>query len=162
MKLVKHLVNAKDISMNNSFIELGGDSLSAITLSIEINNTFDIDIPVKSIIDSSSLLELALLIKKSNRALKYTISKAPKQESYPLSTAQSRIYYATRSISNNNLVYNTPGAILFNCILDSKKVEKAFKKIIEANSSFRTQFIISDAEVRQEIVDKVDFKVDVS
>ena len=64
-------------------------------------------------------------------------------------------------VGDNTLVYNTPCALLINSHLDSKRVEGAFKQIIEKQSSFRTVFVLDADEVKQKILDKVDFAISV-
>ena len=43
---------------------------------------------------------------------KVKIEKAPEQENYVLSSAQKRIYYNSKMIGENNIVYNIPGGII--------------------------------------------------
>ena len=62
---------------------------------------------------------------------KNKIEKVAKQDVYPLSSAQKRIYYNSKMIGEENLVYNMPGGIMVDEILDKEKVKKAFEKILE-------------------------------
>lgn len=61
---------------------------------------------------------------------------------------------------NNSIVYNTPGAILVDSKLNKEKVESAFRDIIKSQSVFRTVFVIVNGEVKQKILDNVDFAVE--
>ena len=61
---------------------------------------------------------------------------------------------------NDNIVYNTPGAILVDSILNKETVESAFKDIIKRQSIFRTVFVIEYEEVKQKVLDNVDFAVE--
>ena len=45
---------------------------------------------------------------------------------------------------NDSIVYNTPGAILVDSMLNKEKVESAFRDIIKSQSIFRTVFVIEN------------------
>ena len=74
---------------------------------------------------------------------------------YELSSAQKRIYYNSKMIGEDNTVYNMPGGIIVDEILDKEKVKKVFAKIIERHSTLRTGFIAQKNNVVQKIKDKL-------
>ena len=49
---------------------------------------------------------------KTQKNTQIKITKAPKQEEYPLSSAQKRIYYNCKIIGEKGTVYNMPGGII--------------------------------------------------
>lgn len=65
-------------------------------------------------------------------------------------------------MSDNQTIYNIPGGMLVNDILDANKIENAFKKLIEFHSSFRTCFKFIDDKPVQVVLDNVDFKIEVN
>lgn len=160
----KKILKVKRISIDDTFLDTGGDSLSAISISSLISKKLNINVTVKDILDTSTIRNLSDLI--SQRDILHnesnSISKVQVKGSYPLSYAQRRIYYATKIIGKNDIAYNTPGALLINDLLDKEKVEQAFKKIIQNQSSFRTIFVSDGEEIKQQILDTVDFNVDIS
>ena len=96
---------------------------------------------------------------KTEDISKIKIEKAPIQETYPLSSAQKRIYYNVKMIGEENVVYNISWAMLADEILDRDKVQKVFEKIIKRHSTLRTEFIIQDGKVVQKIKDNVEFSI---
>ena len=101
-----------------------------------------------------------LIIKNKEKGIsKIKIEKVPKQELYPLSSAQKRMYYNSKMIGEENIVYNIPGGVLVDEILDEQKVQKAFETIIERHSVLRTRFVLQGNNVMQRVIDKVDFKI---
>ena len=159
--ILKSLLGIDNINLSNSLLELGGDSLTAINLSAKIRDIFGVDVFVKDIISKDSLADLSDYIsdlavsdKKS-----FEIMPAEEAEFYPLSSAQKRIYYTSKMIGDENIVYNIPGAILVDSVLDKEKVEKCFKKIIKTQSSFRTSFLMLNDSIVQKINKSVNFSV---
>lgn len=162
-KLYDIIVSIRHIdkfSMTDNLFSIGMDSIDIMNLSVKIYNVFGIEISVKSMYEIDSILDLANLI-KNNNTLSLTISKAAPKKSYPLSCAQSRIYYATK-MSDNSTIYNIPGGMLVDSILDVNKIENAFKKLIKLHSSFRTCFKFIDDQPIQVVLDNVDFNVEVN
>lgn len=158
-KLCKQL-NLETISITDDFFTLGIDSLSAIRLSVEIFNDLKINLSIKDMYDHSTIKDLAAFIDSSiSCSIDNTITKSEKLEYYPLSSAQKRIYFSSKMISEDNLVYNLPGAVIIDKILDKQKVENCFKEIIKKQSSFRTSFTMKNNEVVQIVHDDVKFSV---
>lgn len=161
LTLLEELLHLPEVSIADSFFEIGGDSLSAITLSSKIFREFHVEISVKEIMENSTISDLSNLISNKNKLEEIPLKKAPKSNYYPVSFAQKRIYYATKMISEKNIVYNISGGLLVDKILNPDKIEEAVSKIINIQSSFRTQFKIIDSQLVQEIVPNIKFKASV-
>lgn len=155
----KKVLGIENIGISKSFFEIGGDSLAAITMSELVYEKYKVKVPVKDVLNNLTIEDLASIIKNSKTLDETPIKRVPIRESYPLSYAQKRVYYASKMIGEDNLVYNVPGAILINKILDKNKVEKCFKKIIENQSAFRTYFVVEEDDVKQKIQESVEFNV---
>ena len=65
-KIFEEVLNQKNISIEDDFFKLGGDSLSAINLSTKIYDRFKIQVGIKYIFDNPTIKSLANLIKKVN------------------------------------------------------------------------------------------------
>lgn len=158
---VGNLLNINKLSIDSDFFNIGLDSLSAIKLSVEIYNDLSININIKNIYENNNIYKLAKFIDTASTIDdKIVIKKSDIMEYYPLSSAQKRIYYASKMIGDNNLVYNLSGAVLINEKINKNIIEKYFNKVIENQSSFRTSFLIHNDEVVQHVADNVDFHVD--
>lgn len=163
LDVYEKILHVNNISMSDSFFELGGDSLTAITISETISKMLNVDVSVKDILDKSIIMDLSDYISglSSITENSFEILPAEKADFYPLSSAQKRIYYACKMIGDENIVYNISGKIEFNQHLDSKKVKDTFKKIIDRHISFRTAFVIDNNEVKQKIMNNVKFDIPV-
>ena len=153
-KIIKDLLNIDSINFSNNLFEIGGDSLSAIKLCSAIKNKFKIELTVKNIFEAASLRSLAKII-DTNISNQNGIEKflySAKSDSYPLSSAQKRIYY-TSTMANQNLgVYNISGGLDFSNIIDFDKIKSIFNTLIERHESFRTFFEIVDGNINQKIL----------
>lgn len=162
LNILQELLNINNLSIEDSFFELGGDSLTAINLCTKIYSEFNIQIFVKDILENPVIKDLSDLITNSeniNNNIK--LVKADKQTYYPLSSAQKRIYYSSKKASENNLVYNVSGALLVDKLLDISKIKNAFSKILELHDSFRTRFVLNGEELVQEVLDIKDIDINV-
>lgn len=163
--LLKDMINVQNIGIEDSFFELGGDSLTAINLCTKIYSKFNVQIFVKDILENPIIKDLSDLIVSritSDKPIKLKrLEKVGKAEYYPVSSAQKRIYYSTKKISEGNLVYNVSGALLVDSLLESEKIKNAFSKIIDLHPAFRTRFILKEEELFQEIVDVENIDIDI-
>ena len=161
LDIYQKFLHVNNISMSDSFFELGGDSLTAISISEAISKELNVLVTVKDVLDKNIIINLSDYISSLSVSNKKSFEILPAEESefYPLSSAQKRIYYACKMIGDENIVYNIPGAILVNSILDKEKVEKCFKEIIKKQSSFRTSFMMINDSIMQKINKSVNFSV---
>ena len=163
IKTLKKMLHIENISIEDSILDLGGDSLTAITLSTKILSKFNVQVNIKDILTKYKIKDISDYIVKNkfNESEKIKIAKAPKKELYPLSTAQKRIYYNSKMIGDENVVYNLSGGILVEDILDKEKVKRIFEKIIERHEILRTAFIIKNEDVYQKIENTISFEIPV-
>lgn len=161
IEILKNILQTENISIDDDFLELGGDSLSAITLSSYIQREFKVQIYVKDILDSSKISDLSDLIANNSLTSQISLKPVSKSNSYKVSSAQKRIYFASQIDGSDSLLYNVPGGIIFEKELDSEKLEKCIYTIIQHQESLRTYFEVENENVVQKIKDNIDFKLDV-
>lgn len=161
IKIIEKMLQVEKVGINNTLLELGGDSLTAITLSTKILSKFDVQMNIKDILSNYKIKDMSDYIEKNKTKdiSKIKIEKAPIQDTYPLSSAQKRIYYNVKMIGEENVVYNISWAMLADEILDRDKVQKVFEKIIKRHSTLRTEFVIQEDNVVQKIKDSVEFSI---
>lgn len=162
-EIFETMLDTDIVSIDDSLFNMGLDSLMAIKFSVAAHKVFGIYIDIKDLYKYDSIRALADFVDNqvhSNKNCLPEIQKTNAQDFYPLSSGQKRIYYACKMAGNNSIVYNTPGAILVDSKLNKEKVESAFRDIIKSQSVFRTVFVIVNGEVKQKILDNVDFAVE--
>ena len=163
--LFKKAFNIEEISIEDSFYELGGDSLLAINLCIEIKQEFGKEIFVRDILEHPIIKDLSDKISErkilTHTYKDETITPAPKAKFYQVSSSQKRIYYASKVAGSSSTLYNIPGAILLEGNVDSKKIEKCFNTLVNRHEALRTYFEMNGESVVQKIADKFEFTLDI-
>ena len=156
------LLNTNNFSITDNFFELGGDSLSAIKLSLELSNLFNKDITAQDIFANPSV-ELLVNYIQSISSANNTIYIDKTTDSFSiLSSAQRRIYYASTLAGDASVLYNTPGGVIFDKALDTKKLENCINKLIDRHESLRTKFDVQGDDIVQKVQEKINFKLDIS
>lgn len=161
-RLWSKILDINNISINANFFDLGGDSLCSIKLISEIYSALNVKISIKDIFNNPTIESLAKFIdtKNINKTETFKITKAEKSDSYPLSSAQKRIFYACQ-LDTESVNYNTPGGLVFSKLPDINKLEKCFNILINRHSALRTYFSFDNDNVVQKVLDHVDFKLNV-
>ena len=159
LNILKDLFNLENVSIEDNLFDLGIDSLSSISLASNINNKLGVQITVKDIFSNSTIESLSDYISTLNgKRIINAITKVEKQEYYPLSSAQKRMYYSS-SLDNNSTLYNIAGGIIVDKILDINKLQECFNTLINRHEALRTHFDIKNNEVVQVVDDNIDFKL---
>ena len=162
LNIYKKIFNIDNISITDSFFELGGDSLIAIKLEIEIKSTLDVDIYVKDILENPILQDLSdFIAKKVNTKIVRSISRTEKADYYPVSFSQKRIYLTSKITRSKPTLYNIPGVIVFEGNINKEKLESSINELIKRHEALRTYFEMIDENVIQKISENVKFKLEV-
>ena len=163
VQIWKEVLELKDVGINQNFFDIGGDSLSAIELINLTNLKYKIQLTIKELFDMPTIKELALHIQNNSSVYKINlIEKISKEDSYPISSAQKRIYFACNMDSDNSISYNIPGGIIFDKIPDIERLELCLNRLINRHESLRTYFEIVNKELIQKIENKINFKLNIS
>ncbi|MDQ1350458.1 MAG: hypothetical protein QG657_760 [Acidobacteriota bacterium] len=160
VKIWKNLLGFDDIGVQDDFLELGGDSLNAITVISQIHRESGVNIPVTEFFVHPTIERIAgYILGNKNKTTFTAIDPVEKKEYYLLSSAQLRIYILYR-MNTESKGYNIPFVFVLKGNLDSSKLEYSFKKIIQRHESFRTAFIMSPQGPAQVIHDAAHFAVE--
>lgn len=157
---LNNLLNVDNISITDSFFELGGDSLLAIKLCAKISSKYGIDFSVRDIFENSIIKNISDNIASKTNSIYHAINKAKPKEYYNLSSAEKRIYYSCKIADESSLLYNVPGVISFDKKPDIERLSKCFEKLIQKHLVLRTYFNVIDDEVYQKVLPSVSFEIE--
>ena len=147
------------VSTDDNFFTLGMDSLHSIRFALDIESLFGKTISITDLFKYPTIAELAKFLKEADKKeAQIRFKKASNLPSYPLSSAQKRIYYASR-MAKDSLAYHISGGICFSGLLDIDKIRSAFSEIVERHSIFRTYFKVENGEVRQFVLKHVNLDI---
>ncbi len=150
------------IGVRDDFLELGGDSLKAVTVISVIHKQLNVEIPLPVFFTSPTIEKLAEYIESTktvNKNSYSTITPVEKKEYYSLSSAQKRLYFL-QQLDLNSISYNMPLVYPLQKEIDKEKLEFTLKHLIARHESFRTSFIVVCGEVVQQIHQNVDFNIE--
>lgn len=145
----KEVLKQDSVATNVSFYEYGGNSIKASLLSINIYQSFGIQLPLKRILAGVSIQEIATWIDKQDTQMKLpTIKHATNLSNYRASPTQSRLFFMHK-LMNRGLQYNLTNIIEFNGNLDLDKLENSISTLISRHEILRTSFQLTSSIVEQ-------------
>ncbi|MHC1695197.1 MAG: amino acid adenylation domain-containing protein [Eubacteriales bacterium] len=152
------LLNINQVGRNESFFDLGGDSLAIVQCVSLIKSRLGYQINLEELYRNPTIANCALIADMSLQTTDFIIHPAPKKRSYPASSTQKRMYAINKS-KPDNLSYNIPMLFLLNTLPNINKLEKTFKKLIERHEIFRTSLCEQKGEIVQIVRHKVKFTI---
>ncbi|TPG31264.1 non-ribosomal peptide synthetase, partial [Mycolicibacterium hodleri] len=138
------------IGIDDSFFELGGDSLSAMRLIAAINTSLDADLSVRALFDAPSVAQLAPHVREE-AGRREPLAAGPRPDLIPLSFAQSRLWFLDR-FQGGAATYNMPNALRISGPLDVDALGAALDDAIARHESLRTIFPDTDGVPYQKVL----------
>ncbi|MCM3275503.1 amino acid adenylation domain-containing protein [Bacillus velezensis] len=148
------------VGIRDHFFERGGHSLKATALVSRIAKEFGVQVPLQDIFARPTVEELASVIQDLEESPYESIQPAQKQDTYPVSSAQKRMY-VLQQLEDGGVGYNMPAVLELTGPLDRGRLEETFRQLVERHESLRTSFETGpDGEPVQRIHDSVPFQLD--
>ncbi|MCY8758637.1 lichenysin non-ribosomal peptide synthetase LicA [Bacillus haynesii] len=158
--LWQEVLNVPKIGVHDNFFELGGHSLIGMTLIARIQQEMNVDLQLKDLFQAPTIESLAQAATKAEKKSAVYIEAAPDQETYPVSSAQKRLY-VLQQIEGAEKSYNMPAVLQLEGKLDLKRLKSAAQMLIKRHEAFRTTFEIRDGEPVQRIWEAAELTIDV-
>ncbi len=152
-----HVLGLERVGVDDSFFELGGDSLSAMRLVAAINTTLDAGVSVRTIFDAPTIRRLAPRIGEEAGGLEPVLAVA-RPAVVPLSFAQSRLWFLDQ-LQGPSPVYNMTVALRLSGGLDAEALRAALADVVGRHESLRTLFVAVEGIPQQLVVpaERADF-----
>jgi amino acid adenylation domain-containing protein len=145
----EELLNKSDVGMQENFFELGGNSLKALRLANRIHEEFEVRPSIEDLLTVTTVEDQVRWIQNTDRTPFMPIVPAKQQPSYPLSSAQQRLWVVSQ-FEESNRAYIMPGAFKLEGNLDADALDRCFNHLIERHEILRTVFRQDErGEVRQ-------------
>ncbi len=150
----------RTIGINDSFFELGGNSLSAVTMISKIHKELKVKILLAEVFKTPTIIGLSAGIEASLEKDRYvSLEAVEEKEYYPLSSAQARMF-TLQQLDVGGTAYNIPQHILLPDQLEPQRLEEIFKKLIHRHESLRTSFLMVEHQPVQKIHQDVNFEIE--
>ena len=161
IKIWQEILNFQDISLNDSFFGLGGDSLKATLLIHKINKDMGTNISLTDLFRKQTTKELVEIISEFFQESRFKIFTTENLTSCSLTSAQERLYILNQT-KGIGTTFNITLILKIEGVLNLKKLESSFQELIERHKILRVLFKMVNGEVVQEVNKNFHFQVDYS
>jgi amino acid adenylation domain-containing protein len=143
------VLKVERVSREDNFFELGGHSLLATQVMSRLRETFQVELPLRSLFTASTIAELALEIEQSQQVISAPpILTRTDNINLPLSFAQQRLWFLDQ-LEPNSAFYHLGGALRLEGTLNLTALEQSLKEIINRHEALRTNFITINGQATQ-------------
>ncbi|WP_156669618.1 non-ribosomal peptide synthetase, partial [Mycobacterium sp. E3339] len=136
--------------VEESFFDLGGDSLAAMRLVAAVNAGLDTRLSVRTVFEAPTIRLLAQRIGGGGRA-RARVAAGPRPQVLPLSFAQSRLWFI-HQLHGPSPVYNMAAALRLTGHLDEDALGAALADVVDRHESLRTVFAAAEGTPRQVVL----------
>ncbi|MBO0881503.1 MAG: amino acid adenylation domain-containing protein, partial [Mycobacterium sp.] len=145
------------VGVDDSFFDLGGDSLSVMRLIAAVNASLDADVSVRSVFEAPTVAQLAPRIGEGMSWRKPLIAQQ-RPAVVPLSFAQNRLWFIAQ-LQGPSPVYNMVVALRLRGCLDVEALGAALGDVVGRHESLRTLFPAPEGTPQQVVipVEQADF-----
>ncbi|WP_264530605.1 non-ribosomal peptide synthetase [Flavobacterium sp. N502540] len=138
-KLWEDVLGISKVGLEDNFFDIGGHSLKATKLISKVHKEFQVKLKLKDLFVHATLQSQCKLIAEGQHSGYNRIPVLAKQDGYPLSLMQRRLWILSQHQAAN-IAYNMSGAYVFEGILEVGILEEAFIQLIKRHEILRTSF----------------------
>ena len=138
------------VGVDESFFDLGGDSISAMRLIAAINTALDTDLSMRTVFDAPTVAQLTPRIGAGLGRLE-PLLPVERPALVPLSFAQSRLWFIDQ-LQGPSPVYNMAVALRLRGRLDADALGAALADVVTRHESLRTLFPAPEGIPQQLVV----------
>ena len=151
------VLGVERVGVDDSFFDLGGDSLSAMRLVAAVNTGLDTDLSVRALFDAPTVAQLAPRIGGETGGLEPLVA-GERPAVVPLSFAQNRLWFLDQ-LQGPSPVYNLAVALRLRGRLGADVLGAALADVVDRHESLRTLFPAVEGIPRQLVVsaERADF-----
>ena len=155
------VLGVERVGVDESFFDLGGDSLLAMRVIAAINISLDAGLAVRALFDAPTVAQLAPRIGGEAGRLEPLVA-GERPAVVPLSFAQSRLWFLNQ-LQGPSPVFNMAVALRLGGTLDADALGAALADVVGRHESLRTLFPAPEGIPRQLVVpaERADFGWDV-
>ncbi|WAJ47599.1 amino acid adenylation domain-containing protein [Mycobacterium sp. Aquia_216] len=144
------ILGVERVGVDDSFFDLGGDSLSAMRLIAAINKSLDTHRTVRALFDAPTIAQLAPRLHADEARLEPLVA-GPRPAMVPLSFAQNRLWFLDQ-FQGPSPVYNMAVALRLRGRLDADALGAALTDLVGRHESLRTIFPHVDGVPYQQVM----------
>lgn len=150
----RRILNNERIGVTCKFFEIGGNSLRAAEIIMNMQKEFEVEIPLAVFYKLNTVRDLSEILEDLSKKKYLPIPKIKKDKYHILSFAQKRLFYAWE-LNKDSTAYNIPIAFDIIGAIDKQKAQKVLYKLASRHSILRAKFYSFDEpkyKIREHIV----------
>ncbi|WP_455901807.1 non-ribosomal peptide synthase/polyketide synthase [Rhodococcus gordoniae] len=152
-EIVAEILGHPQVSVDDNFFDLGGNSLIATRVVARLNAALGTDAGVRAVFEAPTVRALAARILDDHGGHgRVPLVAAERPERLPLSPAQQRMWFVNQ-FDTTSAAYNIPLAIRLSGRLDVAALTAAVRDVLDRHESLRTWYPGDEHGPRQVIVD---------
>ncbi|MFE3318801.1 amino acid adenylation domain-containing protein [Nocardia sp. NPDC059195] len=153
------VLGSEQVSVDQSFFELGGNSLSATKVVARVNSALGSTIALRDLFDAPSVAQLASRVVPAAEGTAGRPALAPRlrPDRIPLSPAQQRMWVLNQ-LDPESSAYNIAIALRLTGTLDVAAMRRALADVVERQESLRTRYP-ADVEGPRQVIVGIDIAI---
>ncbi|REG14281.1 non-ribosomal peptide synthase protein (TIGR01720 family)/amino acid adenylation domain-containing protein/natural product biosynthesis luciferase-like monooxygenase protein, partial [Archangium gephyra] len=163
-------LGVEHVGRDDSFLELGGNSLMAAQMLTQMRDTFGVNLPLADLFDSPTVAGIAARIEallqsapqQQQKSQQKTLKLAPltRDGELKLSYVQERTWRLEQFLPGLS-AYNIPFVLRLEGALDARLLERAIQDVVQRHEALRTTYDIVDGRPVQRFHAKVHVPLEV-
>ncbi|MCG7556188.1 non-ribosomal peptide synthetase [Pseudoalteromonas sp. Of11M-6] len=149
-----------DISVHDSFFNIGGHSLLSLRLVNELNAKFNSTLSLRDIFEHNTIAALSRLIDEKQTSQQHVIPRRKKsQQSLPLSLQQRRLWFIDQLHDGKSTHYNMHLLFQVGKQFNLALATQVMNELIERHQALRTIYRTQEEEITQVVVSRPKFTI---
>ncbi|MFF3736460.1 amino acid adenylation domain-containing protein [Streptomyces sp. NPDC002566] len=149
--LFAELLGIDRVGIDDSFFDLGGNSLHGIRLVRRLRARFDAELSIRTLFDAPTVAELAARVGGRAGSRRAPLTPVERPDPLPLSLAQQRLWFIEQ-LNGPSAMYNIPFSFRITGPVDTEALIGALRDLVVRHESLRTVFVAEDGVPAQRIV----------
>ena len=137
------ILQVDEVGIHDNFFELGGHSLRAVQVISRVSDTFQVELPLRSLFEPPTVAGLAARVEEALRHRQSldipSLVPAPRDGDLPLSFAQQRLWFL-HHLMPESAAYNVPVCLRLSGPLQPQLLERVLLEVVERHEVLRTVF----------------------
>ncbi|AZZ81206.1 non-ribosomal peptide synthetase [Gordonia alkanivorans] len=146
------VLGVDQISVTESFFDLGGNSLSATKVAARLSSELRVEIPVVAVFDAPSVRQMAAFAEHGAPSRRPRLAPRSGGHTAPLSPVQRGMWLINRA-DPDSPAYNVAMALRLSGRLDTTAIRAAIEDLVERHESLRTKYPLVGGEPMQVVLE---------
>jgi amino acid adenylation domain-containing protein len=149
------VLGIQSISVTDGFLDMGGNSLNAMTLATRVFGEFGVNISLQKMFENPCVRLMADWVGESADEAP-AVKPLEKMDHYPLSGAQKRMFLLKEFSGTDDISYNMPKPVRLEGAVDRQRIETALQRLVDRHEALRTSFKMAAGQPVQQIAGRLD------